>query len=135
MTKEEWKQAEEALKSLFGGVKLNCDGYEVTLYLRQVSQFKNAILVYVNGVFRGKWLVEDCEERRRFFPCKKKTIVTDKDIKAIGSSDFRMTKKRIQEYKDKCSYNTYSSAWTNFKAMKKHFEANNLNIELMEAEL
>lgn len=132
MTKDEWKKAEETLKRLYSNVKLNCDGYEVSLVLRQVSQFRNAIVVYVNGEFRGKWLCEDCEERRRFFPCKKKTVVKDKDIKALGSSEYRMTKKRIQELKDEFSYNEYTSAWTNFKALKKHFETNNKSIELVK---
>lgn len=134
MTKDDWKKVEETLKSFYGRVKLKCDGYEVSLYLKQISQFRNGIIFYVNGEFLGRWLVEDCEERRRFFPCKKKTIIKDKDIKAIGSNDFRMTKKRIQEYKDKYSYNEYFTAWTNFKAMKKHFEMNNKSIELLEAE-
>lgn len=48
------------------------------------SQFQNAIAVYINGSFKGKWLVEDCEERRRFFCCKKRTLVKEKDFKACG---------------------------------------------------
>ena len=132
MTKGEWVRVENALKSMYSFVKLNCDGYEVKLSLQPVSQFKNAIVPFINGTLKGKWIVEDCEERRRFLPCKKKTIVKEKDIKALRSSGLRMTEKRIQEYKDKYSYNVYSAFWTNFRSMKKHLEENNKSIELIE---
>lgn len=85
MTEAEWKQVDKALKSVFSrGAKLRIDGYEVSLCLRQISQFSNAIAVYINGEFRGKWLAEDCEERRRFFCCKKKSAFKDKDAKNFG---------------------------------------------------
>lgn len=128
MTAEQWKQVEEKLQFVCtSGVKLLIDGYEVSLYLMQVSQFRNAILVYINGEFRGKWITEDCEERRRFFPCKKRCLTNANELKKMGIR----SKKEIQKYKEMATYNEYLSAWTNFKAMKKHFEANNKSIEIM----
>ena len=41
------------------------------------------------------------------------------------------SKKEIQKYEEMANYNEYSSVWTNFNAMKKHFEANNTNIEIL----
>nr|DAZ25494.1 MAG TPA: hypothetical protein [Caudoviricetes sp.] len=129
MTSEDWKQVEKDLKFVdLYTVKLLIDGYEVSLQLRQISQFRNAIVVYVNGVFRGKWLTEDCEERRRFFPCKKRCLTNTNELKKMGIR----SKKEIQKYKESATYNQYSSAWTNFKAMKKHFEMNNKSIEILE---
>ncbi len=129
MTEAEWKQVDKALKSVFSrGAKLRIDGYEVSLCLRQISQFSNAIAVYINGEFRGKWLTNDCEERRRFFCCKKKSAFKDKDAKAFGVR----SKKRISELKEKYSYCEYSSHWKNFRKMKKHFIENNLQIELIK---
>lgn len=128
MTGAEWKKVNECLQYvLCSGAKLKIDGYEVYLCLRQISQFKNAIVVYVNGVFKGEWLAKDCEERRRFFPCKKKCPIKNSDFKNWGIR----SKKQIQSYKDEYSYNEYSSAWTSFTALKKHFEANNKSIELI----
>lgn len=130
MTKEEWEKVNESLQSVFiGGAKLEIDGYEVYLKLMQVSQFKNAIAIYVNGAFKGKWLLEDCEERRRFLPCKTRTLVTQADIKAYGIRG----KKQIQAFKDRYQYQVYSTMWTSFSAMRKHFEANNKEINLLEA--
>lgn len=129
MTKEEWAKVNESVQSVFmGGAKLEIDGYEVYLKLMQVSQFKNAIAIWINGAFKGEWLTEDCEERRRFLPCKTKTLVTPKDIKNYGIRG----KKQIQAFKERYSYNLYSNMWTNFNAMRKHFEANNDIIKLLE---
>lgn len=129
MTNEDWKKVDNALKSVFSpGAKLLIDGYEVTLILCQKSQFQNAIAVYINGGFKGKWLVEDCEERRRFFCCKKRTLVKEKDFKACGIR----SKKVKKEFADRYAYNEYLSYWTNFSKMKKHFIDNNTNIEILE---
>lgn len=127
MTNDDWKKVDNALKSVFSpGAKLLIDGYEVTLILCQKSQFQNAIAVYINGGFKGKWLVEDCEERRRFFCCKKRTLVKEKDFKACGIR----SKKGKKEIADRYAYNEYFSYWTNFSKMKKHFIDNNNSIEL-----
>lgn len=129
MTADQWKKIDGKLQNVRSPVvKLKIDGYEVSLALRQVSQFRNAIVVYINNEFRGKWLTEDCEERRRFFPCKKRCVTNANELKKMGIR----SKKEIQKYKEMATYNVYSSAWTSFRAMKKHFETNNKSIELME---
>ena len=109
-------------------VKLKIDGYVVQLTLEQVSQFKNAIVVYVNDKIKGEWSMKDCEERRRFFSCVRKSIVKKSDLKAFGK---KVSKKQEQAIKEKYSYNEYSFVWTNFNKMKKHFIANNNDIELL----
>ena len=53
MTQEEWKQVEKALEYFFKRVELEVDGYEVSLTLQRVGVYKNAIAIYVNGVFKG----------------------------------------------------------------------------------
>lgn len=130
MTAEEWKKVDKALKSVFSsGATLLIDGYEVTFVLMQKTQFTNAIAVYINGEFKIKWLAEDCEERRRFLCCKRKTIIKEKDYKNYGIR----SKKAIQEFADKYSYNEYSAYWCNFAKLKKHLIKNNENIELVDA--
>lgn len=79
MTAEEWKKVDEALTSVWSPyVHLKIDGYKVSLNLTQKSRFQNVIAVYINDEFRGKWLMEDCEERRRFCCCKRQSVVTEK---------------------------------------------------------
>ena len=71
MTKEEWKQAEEALTHFFHPVELKVDGYDITLILERVGVYQNKIMVYIGGEFRGQWMAEDCDERRRFLQERK----------------------------------------------------------------
>ena len=102
MTKEEWKQAEEALTHFFRPVELKVDGYDITLILERVGVYQNKIMVYIGGEFRGQWMAEDCDERRRF----------------------------LQEYP--MQYSCFTPQWSSFRALKKHFCANNQSIELVK---
>lgn len=126
MTKEEWKKVDIALTSVCAPpVNLKIDGYKVSLDLNQKSRYQNVIVVYVNDKICGKWLKDDCEIRRRFYCCKKRTYVTEKDFKKLNIRG----KKVKQKLKDQYSYDEYTPYWTNFETMKKHFIANNESIE------
>lgn len=84
MTNDEWKQVEKTLSSLFDHVILNVDGYEITLALRRVTPYKAEIAIYINGIFKGEWLSQDCEERRRFLRKSERRLFSDKKIKELG---------------------------------------------------
>lgn len=128
MTPQDWKEIEKRLQYLYSLVKLKCDGYEVTLTLARISQMKNAIVVYINGEIRGKWLAEDCEERRRFFRPVTKSIVSPKQ-KAGWK---KLSKKTRQELEARTRYTCYYSYWTSFSALKRHLIKNNNTIELLK---
>ena len=66
MTKDEWQEAERRALWKYGGLTLLVDGYKISVQRQYATPYKSKLAVYVNGTFRGKWLVEDCEERRRF---------------------------------------------------------------------
>jgi len=104
-----------------------CDGYEVTLLLGPISQFKNAILVYIGGKIRGKWLSEDCEERRRFFQSVTKSILSPKKKAALK----KLPKKTRLQLEEKTKYTYFLPYWTSFKALKSHLIKHNSNIELI----
>lgn len=62
MTAEQWKQIDGKLQRVWSPVvKLKVDGYEISLALRQVSQFRNAIVVYINGHKPVKMQSEDTQ--------------------------------------------------------------------------
>lgn len=122
MTPEDWKYMDEQLRTLFGSVALQCDGYEVSFRLQQFGQFKNAIFFWVNGAFRGEWLNKDCEERRRFCRASTKHLFSEKErkqLKRCGSENW-----------DK-AYTQYHWDWTSFRALKRHLIANNKSITLI----
>lgn len=129
MTKEEWKQVKEASESLFRQAKLSVDGYELTIRLERITQYKNAIMIYVNGSFKGKWLLEDCEERRRFLCPRNRSLLKGKDKEAMLKG---LSKKRKAEFESINKFVNYYPYWTSFNSLKKHLIANNENIELVE---
>ena len=128
MTKEDWAYVEETLKSPYKIVKLNCDGYILGLHLQRIGTYKLAICVYVNSKLRGDWILNDCEERRRFFKRTQKSILS-----ASGMKKFRkLSKKEQEEWREKFFYDIYSPCWTSFGSLKKHLEENNESIELVK---
>jgi hypothetical protein len=131
MTKEEWKQAEDALKRLFFPVYLKADGYDVALVLERVGAYKNMIMVYIDGKFQGKWLAEDCEERRRFCQKKVRSLLTAKqkaDYKKLSQRQQKDLSKRYHNLE----YEIYTPQWSSFGALKRHLISNNTNIELVK---
>ena len=131
MTKDEWKQVEEALKDFYSIVRLKADGYEVGLTLKRVSTYKNAIMIYVGGVFKGEWLTKDCEERRRFCQRSVRSLLTNKEKAAFKKLSKKSQKEQMERYHN-FTFETYSPYWTSFGALKKHLIANNQNIELVK---
>lgn len=132
MTKDEWKRVEEALKSFFSPVYLKADGYDVTLILERVDTYRNMIMVYIGGQFKGKWLTEDCEERRRFLQKKVRSLLTAKQKAALK----KLSKKRQKEFAESyhTDYEIYTPQWSSFGALKKHLISNNENIDLVKIE-
>lgn len=130
MIQEEWRQAEQALQQILNPVKLKVDGYEVTLILERVGIYQNRIMIYINGEFRGKWLAEDCEERRRFMQEHTYSALTRKQKAAFE----KLSKRRQKELREKypMTYSSFTPQWSSFRALKKHLCTNNQSIELLE---
>lgn len=124
---EDWKDIEEKLKGIYCPVKLICDGYELTLVLERYNQYRNVISIYVNGVRKGEWHFNDCEERRRFFCPRTKSIYSPKQM-----AQFKKISKKIwKEMEAKNKYIYYQAYWTSFRALKTHLIKNNQVIELV----
>lgn len=131
MDKKDWDKAKERLSLPFGGVELVADGYTVTLQRVSIKDmFHNAIAVFINGEFKGKWLLEDCEERRRFIAQKSVPLMSRKEIAAYNKAP-KSVQRQFKKMRE-ARIIQYSSHWTSWNALVKHFEANNQNIRLME---
>ena len=89
---------------------------------------KLVLMVYVDGYFRGKWLTEDCDIRRRFYYCSKRSLLTAKEKKRL-----QREKKAIREKIQKeMEYMTFSPYFGSFRTLKSHLVKNNQSIELCE---
>ncbi|ACV64885.1 conserved hypothetical protein [Desulfofarcimen acetoxidans DSM 771] len=130
ITKQEWQEVEEQLQSFYTTVKLKCDEYNISLRLERLNQFKNVISVYVNGVVKGTWLMEDCEERKRFMRPVKKSLYSQKRKEEMK----KFSKKKLKEYGIdlEATYTCYLPFWKSFKKMRSHLTKNNKTIELVK---
>lgn len=132
MDLQDWNEVEEKLKILFNPVKLAIDGFEVTLVLVRTSQFENSILPYINGILKGEWLVNDCEERRRFYRPVSRSIYSKKEKAAMKKLSKR-AQKEMNINPDK-KYTYYSPYWSSFRSLKSHLIKNNNVIEFKRSE-
>lgn len=70
-TREQWAEFETRADNLYSTVKLDCDGFVLTVRKEIVAKNRMAIGVYVNGWIKGEWLgVEkpNCPEQRFMRP-------------------------------------------------------------------
>ncbi len=130
MTKAEWIKAEKALSNIYGYVKLEVDGYTLTISLERWGKYSLAIVVYVNGLLKGEWLANDCEERRRFF-CKREKSLLNAKQKAIFKKQSKSFQKKFAE-EHKLTYTYYEPKWKSFNSMKAHLIKNNNSIKVIE---
>lgn len=131
ITKEQWKALEVELSHAYGHAKLTCDGYDVTLEVRMVDTLQYGIVVFVDGFSRGKWLVEDCEERRRFLRPVTSFVWSAgqraKLLKIWGGK--RAPKDKVEHVNRKVTW--YSTYWTSVKPLRRHIEKNNQELRVV----
>jgi hypothetical protein len=124
MTKVEWEQIEKSLQSPWGQVELICDGYKLTLQVHR-DKMRLVIMTYINGHFKGIWMSEDCEERRRFLRPKVSKVYKDSFFKGFTKKEQKYLKAKYDE-----SITTYLPYWGSFRPLKAHLIKNNTSIEL-----
>jgi hypothetical protein len=129
MSKEDWQAVKARLDSFYSPVVLDCDGYRLSLKLVRVSTFENAIAVYVDGWFRGEWLLNDCEQRRRFMRPMTTRLYRRNDFKGFNKREL----KRLRIDTEK-AITVYSSHWKNIGALIRHLKSNNVEISLIKEE-
>lgn len=128
MTVEEWKKVETELSSPFGYVKLKIDGYNVTIETLPDRPLHYVLVVYIDGEFKMKWCIEDCEERRRFCFKSKKSLLTAQNKKKLK----RECKAVREEVERRMTIYTYYPIFNSFRTLKSHLIKNNVSIELAE---
>lgn len=128
ITPADWSRMKANLSGLFGSESLLCDGYKLTI-VRSQNKNRLGLNIYVDGVWKGKWMMEDCEERRRFHREIKKRLYSTVDIEkmAKGLSKRAQAMLKKQPGLDR-TYSLYSPCWTSFDALRRHLVKNNQEI-------
>lgn len=128
MTKEEWIKVEAALSSIYGRVDLLIDGYNVSVVCLPYKSLRQVLMIYINGEFKTKWCLEDCEERRRFCFRSKKCLLNSRE-----RTKLKREKKSIREaVKKQMTTYIYYPHWNSFRTLKNHLLKNNKSIELVK---
>jgi len=131
MTKDEWQEAERRALWKYGGLTLLVDGYKISVQRQYATPYKSKLAVYVNGTFRGKWLVEDCEERRRFCYCVKHSLIK----KNCPENKKKWFLKAMGKNEEDYAYYTYSPYYPSFAALRRQLVKNNQDIQLIWLDL
>jgi len=130
LTKEQWNEIDKKLSSHFGFVDLLIDGYKISLVVRSISRFKQAIVVFVNDTIEFN-KINGSEEAKRFWSPHRVYLYSPKERKKM---------KRI--YKELHLLNDSSEKfiilywpyWTSFTKMKAHLKKNNESIKFLKEE-
>jgi len=130
MTKEDWIKVQDVWSSN-SAIVLQIDGFKITLHL---ESFKMELYrcVYVNNLFKGKWICnyksEYPTEGIRFYQTKNTQIYSAKEVKEHHEI-FGL--KAANEMKNK-RFECKLPYWSSFRSFKKHIIENNNKIELIE---
>lgn len=130
LTPEQWKRVEDALAHPHGEVVLEVDGYRLALQVRMVAPRRFEIAPFVNGEFKGKWLIEDCEERRRFLREQTRPHYSKARIERATA---KMSKRAAKQFAADFMSGTstfYCWSWPAFAPLKRHLIKHNTSIRL-----
>lgn len=134
LTKEQWQVLEEQLNYQFGLVKLKCDGYEVQAKVEKGKGLKLHIMVYIDGWFKGEWLVNKDERCLKFFRKQEKYTLSN----AMRIHAKRMLRSRYEDVRKhaKTMLESKVSVWTPYwpsaKSFFRHIRKTCHEIEVME---
>lgn len=136
LTKEQWATVKTQLGHPWGRAGLMIDGYRITLEVRRVSAtaIRYEIAVFVNGSIKGEYLMNDCEERRRFYRPIVKKYHSKKERESllkIGRKTLQRWAKENKLFDPDATYTIYGPSWGTFDPLRRHLEANNDSIELL----
>ena len=115
---EDWARIEAELSHPFGRVDLRVDErWDCGLRVEPWKALQYRICVYIDGWFRGEWIVNDCAERRRFYrriesPLWPRAKVADV-VKRFGKKEAErlgMFKKSVH----------WSFSWPSARGLRRH---------------
>ena len=128
MNRDECLKVEQRLVFPGARVELQCDAFRVMLEVQR-DKMRMVVMVYVDGYFKGKWQIEDCEERRRFMRpvIHRPKPYTPKQVKLLG-------KKWCDEQQAKHTRAYYLPFWMTVRPLLRHLHKNNSSVELIQPE-
>lgn len=134
LSKEQKAFILKSLESQFNHIELNCDGFIIWLSLKPYKM-RLVIDIYINGVFKGKWLGLTKEHpETKYLPTKKTAVFTPKRkaeiIKSLGKREAKKLFPNLDVVVEQPT-----CFFTSPKAALSHLIKVSDSIELLTAEL
>lgn len=130
LSKADIDRVETELAYPYGHVELKCDDYNVTISVQQIKARKFALMVYVNGWFKGDWLRTDTEERRRFYRPVKASLYKPSQRAEILKDFGKRRAARLFPDLDK-TFTYYMPTWSATSSMLRHFQRESASVSLV----
>lgn len=128
-TERQWAWIERLLSSPYMQVDMGIDGYKVSLLTQPTRPLEFAIMVYINDCFKGEWISNDCEERRRFFRRSTVSVWSGAQRKAFKTMSKQTLRSMGVDPDEKAV--AYTPYWPSFGPLWRHLLKHNRNIMLL----
>lgn len=135
LSKDQWQEIEKSLSHPYGFVKLKCDGYVINAVVEKYKGLKYCLVVYVDGVFEGKWM-DGKDERALKFHCKRRSyaLAGSKRAEALKEIKRRSLNKELKNFYQKWLdkyIDTWMPFWPNAKSFCRHIRKTCQSIEFI----
>jgi hypothetical protein len=132
MTKEEWGEIQKDLSWTGAAVRLECDGYKLTIRRERYKELRDCYFVYVDGRWLGEWNDSDCEERRRFARLVSCLVHKPKERAKLKKTPPKVRQRLGPYFDPDRKFTFYLPLWMSFQSLKRHFIKNNKEIKLIK---
>ncbi|MDW7643424.1 MAG: hypothetical protein SCI25_00110 [Desulfuromonadales bacterium] len=133
MTKEDWDKVEKALSGIYGMAGVKADEFEVTFHRGLVSKNRLAIVTYVDGYRKGKWVdAKDQHPEQRCLRPASRLMCKPKERAALKKMSKRLLKELGPAFDPDRKWHYYDFKWTSVAQIRRHYEKTFQSIELIE---
>lgn len=137
LDKAQWAQVLKALSCSWGSVKLLVDGLSVTLEVRQSGPLQYVVMPFVDGFNHGRWILEDCPERRLLCRPVKRLVYSHARIRKITQGLSQriaaalLKRAGVDPAKTHTGYLPY---WSSPRALITHLKKHATSVQLVDQE-
>lgn len=130
LTPEQWTAVEKSLSYPHGRVELLCDGTtKVVAEVRQTKPLSFAVMVFIDGFWRGEWLRADpARNAHRFLNLHSRAMYSAKDLAAAKKVFSAKQHRHMAEKK----YSYYSPTFPTGRAFRRRISSTCKDIRLVD---
>lgn len=130
LSKAEWKAVEAELSSPYCfGVVMTADGHRLRLTVEKVKKLRYAIVVYVDGWFRGEWAKGDSEIGAKFWRPRRVSLFSAHEFKKIEKAHGKRFADGMRKKYTGSIW--HDPAWTSVGSFRRHIAKTCRDVQLV----